>query len=306
MFLSFPAMPAPSFLSFPSIPAFPVLAFAGLIPALGLMGCSSSFCGAPCEASQAKADAAKAAKAEKAARAAEAKKAKATRGAAAKDALPVLVNQYGSFYGHLEVDSLTATQLRVEKTSLEVMLSVDAKDKEILKVLKEGKLDTTTFDYNDYSTGGSRYTASGKLRRDAVTQDDQRRLPRMISESQHREVIERYRQLRRRMSRIRAAEAAVADSLAAANPPPAAVPAAFPADSSRSPAPGSLPAPRPDSVWTGRCRANGQALAVPETFKTREACESWGREQSGAFREKAYAFECECRTDGGIAKRKFW
>jgi hypothetical protein len=292
-------MPAPSFLA---IPALPVFAFTGLILALGLMGCSPSFCGAPCEASQAKADAAKAAKAEKAARAAEAKKAKATRSAAAKDTLPVLVNQYGSFYGHLEVDSLTATQLRVEKTSLEVMLSVDAKDKEILKVLKEGKLDTTTFDYNDYSTGGSRYTASGKLRRDAVTQDDQRRLPRMISESQHREVIDRYRQLRRRMSRIRAAEAAVADSLAAANPPSSA----GPAGSSLSSAPGSLPAPQPDSVWTGRCRANGDALAVPEIFRTREACESWGREQSGAFREKAYAFECECRNDGEIAKRKFW
>lgn len=286
-------MPAPSF------PAAPAFALAGFFLVLGLAGCSSSFCGAPCEESLAKSEAAKAAKAEKAAKAAEAaeaeKKAKAERRTAIRDTLPVLVNQYGSFYGYLEVDSLTPAQLRVEKTSLEAMLAADARDNGILKVLKEGKLDTATFDYNDYSTGGSRYSASGKLRRDAADKDDLRRLPRMISESQNREVIERYRLLRRRLSRMRSAEAA--DSLSAARTPSAA-------GSPLSPAP--PPVPQPDSAWTGRCRANGAALAVSGIFKTREACESWGRGQSDVFREKAYAFECECRKDGEIVKRKFW
>jgi hypothetical protein len=342
-------MPAPSSPALARSGPNPVLIFVlgvglGLSLGLGVFGCSSSFCGAPCEAAAAKADAAKAlraakldqAKAAKAAKAANAEKAKAARIPTVVDTLPVIVNQYGSFFGHLEVDSMTPTQLRVEKTSLEVMLAGDAKDKEILKVLKEGKLDTTTFDYNDYSTGGSRYSASGKLRRDAVAQDDQRRLPRMISESQNRELIERYRLVRRRMSRMPVppvpvskpaadtladnsagsfAQSADASDSGSSPAAPSAAPAAsqgvaisHAAASAPQNAPPVVPvsAPRPDSVWTGRCRANGDTLAIPETFKMREACEAWGREKSGEYREKAFSFECECVKDGGLVKRKFW
>ncbi|HKP96503.1 MAG TPA: hypothetical protein VJ385_12165 [Fibrobacteria bacterium] len=38
------------------------------------------------------------------------------------------MNQYGSVFGHLEIDSLGEAQLKVERTSLELLLSADEKD----------------------------------------------------------------------------------------------------------------------------------------------------------------------------------
>jgi hypothetical protein len=243
----------------------PLIAFAALALALsGLTGCSSSsFCGAPCEKPPQK---------------------PAPRKAAPKDTAPPVVNQYGSFYGHMDLDSMTKTQLKVERSSLEVLLSLNDKDKEILKVLREGKLDTTTFDYDDYSMGGSRYDASGKLRRDAATKVDALRLPRMISESQNREIIERYRQVRRRISLL-------------PDPPPPVTPVEPP-----RPAP-----PDTDSVWTGSYRASGDtAVAAPGSFRGIGECEAWGRERAEAFRNKAYGFEYECRKRPERVKRKIW
>ncbi len=240
--------------------------------ASGLSGCSSSFCGAPCEKPPAQPAPAPVVKAPE---------------------KPPVVNQYGSLYGYLEVDSLTANQLHTERTSLEVMLAVDERDKEILKVLKEGKLDTTTFDYNDYSTGGSRFNANGKLRRDATVNDEKRRLPRMISESQNRELIERYRQVRRRISRL--------------PPPPEPPPPAPVAMAVKVEAPPAPPPPPPDTMWSGSYRVNADtALPAEGKFPEREACETWGRTKSESFRGKAFAFEYECRENAERVKRKLW
>jgi hypothetical protein len=181
---------------------------------------------------------------------------------------------------------MTPPQLRIERSSLEAMLAMDPKDKEILKVLREGKLDTTTFDYNDYSTGGHRFNASGKLRRDAAVQDETRRLPRLISESQNRELIERYRHVRRRIK------------LLPPEPPPAPIAAAI--DTPAAP-------PPPDTAWTGTWRATGDSLAsATETFREREGCEAWGREAAEEFRRKAFGFEYECRKNDQRVKRKVW
>lgn len=259
------------------MPVSVFLAF--FLASLGLMSCSPSYCGAPCEKAREEAAAAKAAKS--------AKQGKRVKGGKGEDAAPVVVNQYGSFYGHLEVDSMTPTQLRIERSSLEAMLAMDSKDKEILKVLREGKLDTTTFDYNDYSTGGHRFNASGKLRRDAGVQDEKRRLPRLISESQNRELIERYRHVRRRIK------------LLPPDPPPAPLLAAV-----DTPA---APPPPPDTLWTGTWRATGDSLAsASETFREREGCEAWGREAAEAYRHIAFGFEYECRKNGELVKRRVW
>jgi hypothetical protein len=257
------------------MPVFAFLAFLALVLAsLGSMSCSPSYCGAPCEKSRAAADSARAAKADK-----EAKAEKASR----KRNAPPVVNQYGSFFGHLEVDSMTPPQLRLERSSLEAMLAMDPKDKEILKVLREGKLDTATFDYNDYSTGGHKFNASGKLRRDAAVQDEARRVPRLISESQNRELIERYRHVRRRIKLL-----------------PPEPPAAPPAGAADTPA-------APDTAWTGTWRATGDSLAsATDRFREREGCEAWGREAAEGFRSRAFGFEYECRKNGERVKRKVW
>jgi hypothetical protein len=258
------------------MPVFAFLAF--VLASLGLISCSPSFCGAPCEKPREEEAAAKASKAANAA--------KKDKGASKRKIEPVVVNQYGSFYGYLEVDSMTPPQLRIERSSLEAMLAMDPKDKEILKVLREGKLDTTTFDYNDYSTGGHRFNASGKLRRDAAVQDETRRLPRLISESQNRELIERYRHVRRRIK------------LLPPEPPPAPIAAAI--DTPAAP-------PPPDTAWTGTWRATGDSLAsATETFREREGCEAWGREAAEEFRRKAFGFEYECRKNDQRVKRKVW
>jgi hypothetical protein len=258
------------------MPVFAFLAF--VLASLGLMSCSPSYCGAPCEKPREDVAASKAEKS-----------AKAKKGSEKRDTLPVVVNQYGSFFGHLEVGSMSPPQLRIERSSLEAMLAMDPKDKEILKVLREGKLDTTTFDYNDYSTGGHRFNASGKLRRDATVQDEARRLPRLISESQNRELIERYRHVRRRIK------------LLPPEPPPAPTTAAV--DTSAAPPP---PPPR-DTAWTGTWRATGDSLAsATETFREKEGCEAWGREAAEEFRRKAFGFEYECRKNDERVKRKVW
>lgn len=230
----------------------------GLLLSLGLSACSRSYCGAPCEPPRPE------------------------PAAKAPEQRDVLVNQYGSVYGYLEVDSMSAGRLKTERASLEILLSENPNDAVILKVLKAGRLDTATFVYDDYSTGGSRYTASGKLRRDAEVKDSARLLPRLISESRSRELIERYRQVRRRL-------------LTLPDPPPAPPREAV----------DTLVAA--DSLWTGTYRAGGDtAVVAPEEFMDREACEAWGRERAEGFRSKAYGFEFECRGNGKRARTKVW
>lgn len=214
-----------------------------LLSAVAITACSSSFCGAPCEKRP--------------------ESAASGRPKEPGEKAPVLVNQYGSVFGHMEIDTMTAAQLKTERSSLEILLALNDKDKEILKVLKEGKLDTTTFDYNDYSTGGSRFNASGKLRRDGAVKDSWRLLPRMISESQNRELIERYRLVRRRLKLL--------------PDPPEKTPE--PAAKSDSAAKAAVVVPAaPDSLWSGFYKANGDTLAEsPMKFRERAECEAWAQ-----------------------------
>jgi hypothetical protein len=264
--------------------------------ALWLNACGNSFCGAPCEKPRPKPAAKR-----------------------AEEAAP-LVNQYGSVYGHLEVDSMAATQLKVEKTSLELLLSENEKDAAILRVLKEGKLDTGRFNYNDYSVGGSRFNASGKLRRDAAVKDSVRQLPRLISESRNRELIERYLQVRRRMAAQEASRALSAwgtDSAAGdatggdwMKPIPEgtgpAIGDAPAAGTAKAIEPGSAQATG-DPPWAGFYRLDADTLiAGPRDLPGLEACEEWGESQAAGHRRKAYAFAFECRRGAERVKRRMW
>lgn len=242
-------------------PPFPILRLALIL--IGVSGCSSSFCGAPCEKPPAA----------------------ASKPKPPPEKTEAVVNQYGSFFGHLEIPAMTPAQLQAEKNSLEALLAVDDKDAEILKALKARKDDAFSFDYDDYTTGGSRFNASGKLRRDAAVEDPQRRIPRMISESQNRELFERYRQVRLEILRIPPK----------AEEPPAPVPVAAATDTIL------------DSLWSGAYRADGGApVPAPEKFPGRDECEKWAMGQSEPIRSKAFAFEYECRKNAETVKRKVW
>jgi hypothetical protein len=264
--------------------------------ALWLCACGKSFCGAPCEKPHPKPAAKKA------------------------ERHPPLVNQYGSVYGHLEVDSMSAAQLQVEKTSLELLLSETEQDAAILRVLKEGKLDTGRFNYNDYSVGGSRFNASGKLRRDATVKDSVRQLPRLISESRNRELIERYLQVRRRI----AVRTATAEAIRAGAPDSAAEGSSgedwmrpltgVPEPDGTGPSGADTAAAGPGStkvtegpLWAGFYKTNADTLVPgPADFPGLRDCEEWGAAQAAGFRRKAYAFAFECRRGAEQVKRRVW
>ncbi|MDB5048209.1 MAG: hypothetical protein JWO30_1280 [Fibrobacteres bacterium] len=218
-------------------------------------GCSSHYCGAPCDP-------------------------------APRKPPPVrhesVVNQYGSVFGYLEVDTMTMIQLRTEKASLELLLGQDPKDGEILKALKDKDDSAFDFAYNDYSTGGSRFNANGKLRRDAAVKNPERKIPRMISESQNRELFERYRRVRLRIP-------VLARRLALAPPPDTAAPTPS------------------DTLWSGFFRADQDTLSPgPGKFPALGECLAWGEGKAESFRQKAYAFEYECRRSAESVKRKIW
>jgi hypothetical protein len=216
---------------------------------LSLSACSRPYCGAPCE--------------------------HAERPSAPADNH---VNQYGSLYGYLEVDSLSKAQLNLEKNSLEFLLKANPKDAEILKALKAEGDSGYAFRYEDYSTGGDRFDASGKLRRKAAMEAGKRRIARLTGESQNRESFERYRQVRWRQIQREKTEAL-------APPPP----------------------PAPDSQWTGSYRAGAAApQGAPAKFPTADSCGRWGALEAEAHREKAYSFEYECRQGTAVVKRKAW
>jgi hypothetical protein len=124
-------------------PAFAFLCLAAFaaLGILSLSACSGSYCGAPCD--------------------------RPARPTAPADNH---VNQYGSLYAYLEVDSLSKAQLNLEKNSLEFLLKASTKDAEILAALKAEGDSAYAFRYEDYSTGGDRFDASGKLRRKAAMQ----------------------------------------------------------------------------------------------------------------------------------------
>jgi hypothetical protein len=234
--------PGPAF-AFLSLAAFAAL---GL---LSLSACSGSYCGAPCD--------------------------RPARPTAPADNH---VNQYGSLYGYLEVDSLSKAQLNLEKNSLEFLLKASTKDAEILAALKAEGDSAYAFRYEDYSTGGDRFDASGKLRRKAAMQAGTGRIARLIGESQNRELFERYRQVRWRIIQREKTEALV--------PPPA---------------------PAPDSSWTGSYRAGSAAPeAAPAKFPSVDSCAAWGAKAAEAHRDKAFAFEYECRQGSAVVKRKAW
>lgn len=214
-----------------------------------LLGCASEYCGAPCD--------------------------KPARPAAPADSH---VNQYGSLYGYLEVDSLSKTQLNLEKNSLEFLIKANPGDAEILAALKSEGDSVFAFRYDDYSTGGDRFNASGKLRIPGYTEAGSRRIARLIGESQSRELFERYRQVRWRMIQRARTEAL------APTPPPA-----------------------PDTLWTGAYRAGSEGpVAAPGKFPTAEDCAQWGAKAAEAHREKTFAFEYECRQGTAAIKRKVW
>jgi hypothetical protein len=226
--------------------AFAVLTAAG---PLFLTACSGSYCGAPCD--------------------------HPARPAAPAD---THVNQYGSLYGYLEVDSLSKAQLNLEKNSLEFLLKANPKDAEILTALKAEGDSAYAFRYEDYSTGGDRFDVSGKLRRKAAMEAGAGRIARLIGESQGRELFERYRQVRWRIIQREKTEALV--------PPPA---------------------PLPDTTWTGSYRAGSGALeAAPAKFPSADSCQRWGAREAEAHRDKAFAFEYECRQGSVVVKRKAW
>jgi hypothetical protein len=224
------------------------LALSGLLPAF-VLACAASYCGAPCDKPHRPGDPA-----------------------------GVHVNQYGSLYGYLEVDSLGKAQLELEKNSLEFLLKADPKDAEILGALKAEGDSAYAFRYEDYSVGGSRFDASGKLRRQSRTEAGRQRIARLIGESQSRELFERYRQVRWRLIQRERSEA-----LAAPGPAPA------------------------ETLWTGAYRADGEAAVTsPQRFPAPEACAEWALKAAEAFRAKAYAFEYECRQGAVAIRRKVW
>jgi hypothetical protein len=232
----------------------PALARAVLLSASGsalafLLACASTYCGAPCD--------------------------KPSRSAAQAEAH---VNQYGSLFGYLEVDSLSKTQINLEKNSLEFLIKANPRDEEILQALKAEGDSAFAFRYDDYSTGGDRFNVSGKLRIPGYTEAGRRRIARLIGESQSRELFERYRQVRWRMIQRERTEAL------APTPPPA-----------------------PDSVWTGSYRAGSDGqVDAPGKFPSQDSCDRWGTQAAEAHREKAFAFEYECRQGSTVAKRKVW
>jgi hypothetical protein len=214
-----------------------------------LSACSGSYCGAPCD--------------------------RPVRPSAPADNH---VNQYGSLYGYLEVDSLSKPQLNLEKNSLEFLLKASPKDAEILKALKAEGDSAYAFRYEDYSAGGDRFDASGKLRRKAAMEAGKRRIARLTGESQNRELFERYRQVRWRLIQREKTEELV--------PPPP---------------------PAPETLWTGSYRAGSAAPeAAPGKFPSADSCERWGAREAEAHREKAFAFEYECRQGSLAVKRKAW
>ena len=219
-----------------------------------LLACASHYCGAPCD-----------------------------KPVPPKAPADVHVNQYGSLYGYLEVDSLGKSQLNIEKNSLEFLLKSNPRDGEILKALKAEGDSAYAFRYEDFSTGGARFDASGKLRRQGTTEAGAQRIARLIGESQNRELFERYRQVRWRLIQRERTEA-----LSPAPPP-------------------SAPVPAPDSLWTGAYRAGKEStVAAPERFPTPDSCAHWAERAAEAHRNKAYAFEFECRNGPEAIRRKVW
>jgi hypothetical protein len=223
--------------------------------ALVAAACSSPYCGAPCEKQ-------------------------------APHATVSFINQYGTVFGYLEVQELTETQLAAERNSLEALLKVNPKDSAILMALKAKDDGDYPFDYNDNSAGGARFHASGKLRRPPANEEFNRKIPRLIGESENRELFERYRQVRRRLYLApRQAELAAQAALDAPKPEP----------------------PPPDTLWTGSYRSGADsAVAAPERFGSLAACEEWGRARSEGLRQKAYAFEYACRRGAEEVRRKLW
>ena len=223
------------------------------LPGGWMAGCASHYCGAPCDPKPGPADPPR----------------------------DVHVNQYGSLYGYREVDSLTPVQLKIERNSLEFLIKADLRDAEILKALKAEGDSAYAFKYEDNSTGGQRFNASGKLRRAAVTEAGAGRITRLIGDSQNRELFERYRKVRWRM---------IQEERSAALVPPV-VPAA----------------PPPETLWTGSYRADADTLVqAPAKFQVFDSCGTWATTMAAAHRDKAYAFEYECRKGEAVVKRKLW
>lgn len=265
--------------------------------AFGFIGCASSFCGAPCEAG------------------------------APPAARPVLPpeNHFGTRHGHLETWNMSPAQLHAERAELESLLSVDAGDAALLKVLSDRKGGAESWIYDGFHAGGSRFRANGKLRREVGLEDVAKRTMIGIEESPRRDLFERYRLVRMQLLTLPGIPPAVdsggepaVDSAEVAHAEEAGVPSPDSA-AARQPG-GSLGAnPGPDSgkavhasppaaaPWAGFYRPNsGAPTAAPREFAGLEECKDWAEGKADEYRREYFAFEFECRGDARTFRRKMW
>jgi hypothetical protein len=122
------------------------------------------------------------------------------------------------------------------------------------------------------------------LRRDAAVKNPERKIPRMISDSQNRELFERYRRVRLRIPMLARRQA-----LAPPPAPDSVLPAAI------------------DTLWSGFFRADRDSLSTGSVkLPSLGACLAWGEGKAESFRQTAYAFEYECSRGAESVKRKIW
>lgn len=262
--------------------ALPILAFS-------LIGCASSFCGAPCESGA----------------------------SAAAQPVPPPENHYGTRFGHLDTWNLSPAQLLHERAELESLLRADSGDAALLKALGDRHGGADTWMYDGFQSGGSRFRSSGKLRREVGIEDMAKRVMSGIEESPRRDLFERYRLVRIQLHKapgtpVNADTAVAAGGDSAGAGESGSLPV-FPAPDSVSiaaPDTGSIddsPAQAEEGPWSGYYRANsGAPSAVPDGFTGLDECKAWAESKAEEYRQEYFAFEFECSRNGRTFKRKMW
>ncbi len=134
---------------------------------LAVLACAAPYCGAPCDH---------------------------------RDAPPPRPdNPYGSRFGYLEPQALSAKQLRLEKRDVEVLIARNPGDQALLTTIN-GRADSANdFEFNGFEKDSSIFTPNGKIRRYAPSADTTRILARCIHASSQKHLFDRYRQIRLQM-----------------------------------------------------------------------------------------------------------